>query len=110
MSANGAIGIEDATSGIQCAYIPDVQDCALIVRGNLDGRTVIVIAGFEAQGTLKAIELLTKPDSRVLRQLNAFDRDDYAEIVVRTRKKPGSNAWSEAEPYEFGSIENPRGR
>jgi len=98
-------GIEDVETGELCPYDRAKNlDCALIVLARLNGRLVLVIAGYEMAATRAAAEALTRW-TPVLSELQAqFKKTGYAEMVVAV------SGDGNATLYRFPTAQNPRGR
>lgn len=100
------LGIEDASTGKTCLVQYDqsdrtrvVVDAALIIRGHVDGRDLLVIAGFDYVGTLHAAQFLSKPSPELTAFNAKFEETGLAELVIRVEE--------EEEPVVFFG---PRGR
>ena len=106
------LGIRDARSGELCpvrraldrpyAFAPDA---ALVMLGNLDGRPVLCVAGFESEGGAAAMRFLAEPSPGLTRFYRIYDEQGYAEMVIRTNASTG-----EPELFEFPTASNPRGK
>ena len=102
-------GLEDVASGELAAYSREKnQDCALVVRGKIGKRHVLVIAGFEMMGTRAAAEALTRW-TPALKQLQAqFEKTGYAEMVLAVSGDGKAEIYQF--PKEHPTVQNPRGR
>jgi hypothetical protein len=105
------IGISDAATGKLCPVrMDDVtyavkQDAALVIRGDLDGRPIVIVAGFETRGTLLGIRGIQQ--GPILSRFNeTYRKHGYAEMVLTEDPNTG-----DPELFDFRSpaVQNPRG-
>ncbi len=95
-------GIEDVATGEVYAHGPD-GGCALVVRGRVEGRDVLILAGYDTGATLAAMEALSQPGEPLDRLKAVFDEQGYAEMVLRA---PGDGTASGI--ADFPTAANPR--
>jgi len=104
------LGIRDVQSEELCRVKQATDntfapDAALVMLGNLDGRPVLIVAGYETRGTAAAMQFLIRPSPELTSFYRIYRDQDYAEMVIRTQ--PGTG---EPELFPFDTAENPRGK
>ena len=105
-----ALGIEDVQTGELCPVeglgdSSTAVDAAIVVRGDMDNRPVLIVAGYETWGTLGAMQLLSKPGAILSRFNEVYRQSGYAEMVFQTKK-----GTTEPVLFQFPTAQNPRSR